>query len=1384
MAPSRRKGASKAAAAAAAQRKWEVGDLVLAKVKGFPAWPATVSEPQKWGYPSDLKKVLVHFFGTQQIAFCNHADIEEFTEEKKVSLSGKRHGKGSDFARALREIVDCFEKLKRQDLVSDNVTEETVTTNENNSDESLTRPMNDEAAMTTVKQLSGGSTNDLNSLTEAAVAAAAEDALHDEEMQLEEAHSNSGFTEIHVYSTRSKTDAAQSRIIGKQRRLSARKLRSSSRVDVGGLQELTLPPSNNHRSSRLLGAKAQDRSLRRSRRIIKSSDDYEGNNANSPLFPSNCSLEENDSDIMTADSDSDSLNGRSSVDSGCKPVEEDPFTEKNEGATELSDRLDFQTNANIIKKKRKPNRKRHRSDLMAKSDEVVSETEVLKTDCLSPSNNEKVAEKCPKEDGDEHLPLSKRARVRLGKSSPVGDEDTELAHEEEKTLQVRETCMQSDELSNIKVHVPPGTEAISAKEDSYISPLSHDSHDRKPQYWETRKNLVDGEAALPPSKRLTRALEAMSANEADLSQRTSSCSPKVDTPNEGCSSAKCFEVSSEEKAVVDSGLGSVGELSTRVPLSSVSGSCPVLNEDIPEKHGETFEVVLDCCKTSGVGSSNSESCKDSFRHAEGGESKHLELSSLIEFPDSVHHLDPNLDLANTPSLSHLDCSRPCLDSSLDNCKTKSPESKEMTKTTDAKISLMDSDSLLVEETTGDSPDVEKCKLIGSADCGDELQKKTILSLSKNQGSPRSEFVREASLSCADSNIVLSASPLKVLDSSHLEDRVVSVAQSSSHLSDRTGSVTKSPPPSSSMCGISSSDSYVEKRGSCINAQLHPEKAKLGAKSSIKVELLSSLEAAIRSLTRTKESIGRATRVAIDCAKLGFATKVVELLAHNLENESSPHKKVDLFFLVDSIAQCSGGMKGDAGVYPSAIQAILSRLLLAAAPSGTGYCDNHRQCLKVLRVWLERKILPETLVRHHIRELDALYHSHVSGGSRRSCKFERPFDDPIREMEGMLVDEYGSNSSIQLPGFCMPPMLRDDDGGSDSDGENFEAVTPEHNMENVHVDGEPNVSATAEKRSHILEDVDGELEMEDVAPCCDAEVTSTGSIADSHYGAPFLAQQHEDAHLISTRFPGSALPPPPPPPHSPLPPPPPPPPAPLAHPLPRSGFPPAVLDSVPKFSHSNSQEPVMRRSPSPRIKSRTLDMVHHRHYDNRDSEAQLARHIPYSSNNRPCNDQHIPHFSGRSSNGFQPADGAFSKGFHLPPPHPAPSDHFSYVQEPRSQSRRDIPPPSHPNRFTSRSTENGNFYRDRDRYKSGERDNIGERWRPRMPPVSGPYHCDGSRMAHAPMPYSGPVRESDFSNNRWNYPPRSMNHRQMNPYGPPSEGPIPVANKGPNFWKPG
>ena len=68
----------------------------------------------------------------------------------------------------------------------------------------------------------------------------------------------------------------------------------------------------------------------------------------------------------------------------------------------------------------------------------------------------------------------------------------------------------------------------------------------------------------------------------------------------------------------------------------------------------------------------------------------------------------------------------------------------------------------------------------------------------------------------------------------------------------------------------------------------------------------------------------------------------------------------------------------------------------------------------MRLWLERRILPESVVRHHIRELDSLCVSSSGGGfSRRSARTERVLDDPVRDMEGMLVDEYGRSEFWHL-----------------------------------------------------------------------------------------------------------------------------------------------------------------------------------------------------------------------------------------------------------------------------------------------------------------------------------------------------------------------------------
>ncbi|KAL6954078.1 ENHANCER OF AG-4 protein 2 [Sarracenia purpurea var. burkii] len=52
-----------------------LGDLVLAKVKGFPAWPAKISRPEDWDRAPDPKKYFVLFFGTAEILLSDLSTI-------------------------------------------------------------------------------------------------------------------------------------------------------------------------------------------------------------------------------------------------------------------------------------------------------------------------------------------------------------------------------------------------------------------------------------------------------------------------------------------------------------------------------------------------------------------------------------------------------------------------------------------------------------------------------------------------------------------------------------------------------------------------------------------------------------------------------------------------------------------------------------------------------------------------------------------------------------------------------------------------------------------------------------------------------------------------------------------------------------------------------------------------------------------------------------------------------------------------------------------------------------------------------------------------------------------------------------------------------------
>ncbi|XP_060181445.1 protein HUA2-LIKE 3-like [Lycium barbarum] len=1409
MAPSRRKGRSKAAAAAAAAcRQWKVGDLVLAKVKGFPAWPATVSEPEKWGYSRDRKKVLVYFFGTQQIAFCNPVDVEAFTEDKKLSLFVKRRGKGADFIRAVHEIIDCFEKLKKEQPVNGNSTDELVVRSDNEVVE-LTKTHLEGEALNTIESSSKenlGDESEPDIENEPGAVAAKDDVSHDGEMLSVDPTSAEvmDVPATKTYSTRRKIVGGRSRNGAMERRApSARRLRSSLRTDPEVHQNRLLPSGPHSINAGYGGNTTRDRSARRNKMDGKPSDGLDRNNMDQPAFVSNGSTEESDSEIATVDSGSISLNEGSSVESGCKPVYR--CAVQCESEVELSQRLEFQSSAVILKKKRKPSRKRLHTDLTESSagldKDTASETLTARTTDLLPGDLVKSDEKNSKElkeDGDDHLPLVKRARVRMGRSAPEGEvldnevlDDAKSPGTSDKSLeQVPEgdgSCLQN---------------STCIKSDAYDSSPSKKCSAKRPPFWEIRKQFggsLDGESALPPSKRLHRALEAMSAYAADDDKQVVDGLCRMKTSiNEYCSSSK--EVSSELSGSIklenNSDVGRMGS-----PASAVQEDATIVAS---AKVLVAQEVLALTTPVACGDSSAKESCEDKCDVSDAVIQTPQKVESSNDCPSSTFVAHSANAMSGGELQGTFKCGRPspmAVMTSDENCENEAAESPKHFEDPISEASGKSADCGSNDEVIMSSPEKGGITGLGGAEaeCG-KNNKLCQVSLDVSiQDNEESISMKEAGSASKNISATSSSSPEKVVDVSLKElrmsglssvsddqfgDKAVSTTLSSSSLTDGMDSFIRASTPNTLTCNISTVDSSMHASigsSSPFPYQLH-DKPRTDGKLSSRGEAnvaLGSFEATLGILRRTKESIGRATRVALDIAKFGVASKVVEIIAQKLENESSLHRRVDLFFLVDSIAQFSRGLKGHiGGIYPSAIQGLLPRLVSAAAPPGSGSQENRRQCLKVLRVWHDRKILPESAIRPYIRELESFCGSSLSRAhSRRPMRTERSFDDPIREMEGMLVDEYGSNSSFQLPGFRMPAMLKDEEV-SDSDGESFEAVTPEHPA------GKPNgedAILASEKHKHILEDVDGELEMEDVSPVCEGGSASIScsvgtdsaqiSCPDdgNSFGAPFHPPLPEDGPPSAPPLPIS----------------PPPPPPPLASVTPASSsFPPlsSLSNSAPSSVQSNCsmgsqnikdnlQETVFQQCTVAQAHPAVPDAIHCQPSDGREIHAKGSLKVLDAASSRPSSNGAVSHPPFCLSNGVQPPDGACGKGFHLRPPHPAPSNQFSYVQ---ADQRRDIATPY------SNVQHMPSFSRDRSGMKSVRRE-IAESWMPQSH-YSGPCYPDGSRGHYAAAPYPIP-REPPLPSHKWGYPPRGMNRREIFNHRPPPDRLIPVTSRGPGFWRP-
>ncbi|GFZ19453.1 Tudor/PWWP/MBT domain-containing protein [Actinidia rufa] len=1126
-------------------------------------------------------------------AFCNPADVEEFTEEKKESLLVRLHGKGADFVRAVHEITESYEKLKEQIQVVDIKSVDEVTlTNAVNSAGDYELKDQDEApsAMPSSCAKKSYSTGDKNeSCLPVEVAADVRDAdmLCDRETSSEEPIDSLVAMRkplLNTFSSEGKRVIVQPQSSSSQRRgPSARRSRSSSGVDSSRFQKYMLPFSNGNKARGDVASKAlQDGLVKRCKRIRKSLEVSEGHEAGSPALVSNSSIEENCSEIVTVDSDTISQTEGSTVESGCKPLQPESIEDCCVRDIDLSQTLDYQAKA-IVKKKRKPSRKRVTSDAPETngilSNEAGSEVEVCKTGQISPNSHEKLNGRCSTEDGDEHLPLVKRARVRMGRPSSAGEELDTFIQSEEKLSEVSNRfSRQVSTTLHCEERVPADTnsfEVNGAAENPSLQNKCAQSSVHKPQLWEVKKKQqfggsVDGEAALPPSKRLHRALEAMSANAAEDDQ--------IEEP-----SAMRDSLHTSMKTGSGDGFGVqnidvIGNNATQEGTSSFYSSS---GSQMPKEGIKSIVEVAICNRP--VRSSSSpehEFCKDIHVDAVNhSDSKGISFSSSdTHSPKVVVTIQSPKPLSPNPGeeQASLKCNQGSLAQMLplkDACRSENPElkshkdEKPLNDLEPSEHSGMGSEPVLGAVDAKSSPQNDTNLLLCSMEgnCSGTTKLSELPLRVNNQIDGMCEVVKEIKPTKRESNDILTPASTKVMEAAaegppwlsrsssrsdgHMVDKDLSGIRSSSSPTDGLESLARATPPNISICNTSTSDNdnILENNSSCSPDVVHRAKNKNTGRWSNREEAtaaLASFQAVLGTLTRTKESIGRATRIAIDCAKFGISAKVVELLVRVLESETRLHRRVDLFFLVDSITQCSRGLKDVGDIYPYAIQAMLPRLLSAAAPPGSNAQENRRQCLKaseVLRLWLERRILPDSIVRHHIRDLESFSGSSSSGAfSRRPMRTERAFDDPIRQMEGMLVDEYGSNSSFQLPGFHMPPMLKVEDEGSDSDCGGFEAVTPEHNSETAE-GGRIAMPATIGNHRHILEDVDGELEMEDVAPPCEADVTSTSNVCintgqimhpqfEGHFPPPFALALPNDVALSSPPpLPASPPPPPPPPP---------------------------------------------------------------------------------------------------------------------------------------------------------------------------------------------------------------------------------------------------------------
>ncbi|KAM0942218.1 putative PWWP domain, CID domain-containing protein [Dioscorea sansibarensis] len=1375
MPPGRRRSGQRAKVAG----ELSMGDLVLAKVKGFPAWPAKISRPEDWKRSPDPKKYFVQFFGTSEIAFVAPADVQVFTSESKSKLIARCQGKTVKyFASAVEEISKAFEELQKKGLsdpaedsegtavgivssltigvediehtehhetahlddheeLCDDKRKGNIECLSNEPHNLENRPSNQqETICATSKSCGGGKESSSISYKKRKKAPSSGTCMPNEEKKLPKLASvSSSLKEENPASPHGGPDEQNSMDVCLEKKVEKVLPKSSAACGIQSLcnteeghvdlidneplalifdcknagngqravednghvrSKAILEPKgeavkvlkahNNHKLQKQLkeysteGGKQSDASfdgVKESPVTVSRADaDVAKNKTGQKKSKKNLSRKDFPKDatkVNTHNEDGPVPDGSSS--SGEKNVKQSQVLKNIRRKNSVTDAPHPAKRLKHMEAEGGKFGKLVRSGAAQSTSESRGDKEVLRTKKSMGSLKRQNALSSRKgipnvgngKSGEPVLPPSKRSRMveATTKASAKSSVGAERSYDGEE-----EGLVSNHDMS-------PVTCVRSRRRVVRLDDEEEEEEQRTPVHQESKISVISDSDVTTSAK--ISSLQPGSSKDSPLNAGQSTFENPSSTKKEKPSGVK----TSPAEVGIDSSsdLGKVKVIKEEKATGLQISHCPSKPECKPSSKVNRPTIISPKSAVSPVGKAklnDDKPVKSELKvSSTGGKKVQSSLSKSSCHPSESSNSSQNQAILLKKGLS----------SSLEKTKAMLKSSTKTTMPTESRLETAKAEAITLFDDVKVSDSATSIKhLIAAAQA---KRKQAHLQglhfdnvLSKSVSTP----------------VICGRSPGLVF--------TVDALTSGNSVQTETQDIYASVPfssPSKPTCQTSLTN-HGEESEDRSSPEERPRGGSLNGDTEAAVAR-DALEGMLETLSRTKESIGRATRLAIECAKYGLASEVVELLIRKLENEPSFHRRVDLFFLVDSITQCSHSQKGIASAsYIPTVQAALPRLLGAAAPSGTGARENRRQCLKVLRLWLERKIMPESLLRQYMDDIEAPNDEANAGLSlRRLARTERSVDDPIREMEGMFVDEYGSNATFQLPGLLGAHVFEDED---DIPNSLYKVSMNDLPAESGIASEETDTCAftPSDRNHHILEDVDGELEMEDVSASSKDEKGISGNEPLS------LGQWHQterSSESIQNMLPPLPAdpplpldspppppplppspppsPPPPPPPLSPSPPPPPPtlPPPPSVPPPPGPSSPPVSL-----LYHPKPQEYCRTPTASQAVQM-TGNHVVPGHCAAAPNSDVLLQQQPIYGATGACNPQPISGFNSmpfdyghndmylapqasHPNPQFQPGNGSFHQRPcpSLPPvqappnqPHPSsqtPANHFSYV----------------------------------------------------------------------------------------------------------------------------